>query len=261
MNYEELFAALDPLGKNLKESVSSVTKLQKTILKDADTGNLADMKKSLEALKKAAALLEDRIDEYEAASAGFDAEDYFMSGDFAKQLLDSCVEKGVDVKGEKGIYEMFPYKIRIAAENQEVFMDRKKLASCRPSYIAETIRAGQEKLNKAVFKPAPFLAELADAYEITCLRSDARIGSSQMLNKIYKNLALMARARKEYDMQAFAFDLARLYAAGPDEWVVQKTGRRYTFGTSREGQGIRVLGKTGTETYIATFSMMNTEEK
>ena len=154
-------------------------------------------------------------------------------------LGDWLASKGIDVKGEKGVYEMFPYKIRIAAETQEVFMNRKKLATFRPSFVAETVHAGQEKLNKAAFKPAPFLAELADAYEITCLRSGARIGSSQMLTKIYKNLALMARARKEYDMQAFAFDLARLYEAGPDEWIIPKTGHDTSFDVSCPVQNFR----------------------
>ena len=258
MNYEDLYESLAPFGKELKDSISSITKLQKTVLKDADTGNLVDMKKSLAALEEASELLSSRIVNYETAANSFDAESYFVSGDFSQQLLASCEEKNVNVKGEKGIYEMFPYKIRVAAESQEVFMDRKKLSSCRPSYIAETIRAGQEKLNKASFKAAPFLSELAAAYEVTCLRSGARIGSNQMLTKIYKSLVPMARARKEYDMQAFAFDLARLYEAGPDEWVEQKTKVHYTFGTSRVGKGIRVLSKAGTETYIETFSMINT---
>ncbi len=261
MNYEEFYASLSPLGSNLKASANSVSKYQKMILRDADTGNLSDMRKCLDALKEASAALEDSIDAYENAISGFDVAGYFESGDFARQLLSSCEEKGVDVKGEKGIYEMFPFKIRISSETQEVYMNRKKLQSCRPSYIAETVHVNQDKLNKALFKTGPFLSELADAYEITCLRSGARIGSSQMLTKIYKSLVPMSRARKEYDMQAFAFDLARLYEAGPEEWIDSKTGQHYTFGTSRDGKsGIRVLGKTGVETYILTFSMINTAE-
>ena len=258
MNYETLYESLAPLGKDLKDSVSSITKLQKTILKDADTGNIADMKKSLAAIKEAASHLSSRIESYEKCAEDFDTAEYFVSVDFSKQLLASCEEKNVNVKGDKGVYEMFPYKIRVAAETQDVFMDRKKLSSCRPSYIAETVRAGQEKLNKASFKSAPFLTELAAAYEVTCLKSGARIGSNQLLTKIYKNLVPMARARKEYDMQSFAFDLARLYEAGPDEWIEQKSGNHYTFGPSRLEKGIRVLSKTGIETFIETFSMINT---
>ena len=63
----------------------------------------------------------------------------------------------------------------------------------------------------------------------------------------------MARARKEYDMQAFAFDLARLYELDQDAWIT-KTGRRFIFGTSRDGKnGIRVLSRSGAESFITTI--------
>ena len=185
---------------------------------------------------------------------------FAKSGDFTIQLLDSCKEKKIDVKGEKGVYEMFPYKVRILGDSEhpaEVYMDRKKVASYRPEYVAETIRQGQIRLNKATFNPTSFMEELAAAYEITCLRNGARIGSTQALGKIYKNLALMARARKEYDMQAFAFDLSRLFEAGTEAWKT-KDGARYDFGTSRDGKtGIRVLSRTGVESLISTLRMMN----
>ena len=68
----------------------------------------------------------------------------------------------------------------------------------------------------------------------------------------------MARARKEYDMQAFAFDLARLYELGPDAWVT-KSGRHFLFGTSRDGRsGIRVLSSSGVESYVSTLNSINT---
>ena len=260
MDYEELYESLQPLGKNLKESANAVGKYQKAVLKDADSGNLADMKKDLTALREAASLLLERIHAYEAETAGFDTGEYFMSGDFTRQLLEACEAKNVDVKGEKGIYEMFPFKVRVAAESEEVYMNRKKVNSVRPSFVAETVRAGQEKLNKAAFKAAPFMGELAEAYDVTCLKAGARIGSDQMLTKIYKNLAPMARARKEYDMQAFAFDLARLYEAGAEEWKT-KSGRVFSFGTSRDGKtGIRVLSRGGTESYILTLKALNTQD-
>ena len=70
----------------------------------------------------------------------------------------------------------------------------------------------------------------------------------------------MARSRKEYDMQAFALDLSRAYAEGPDAWVSKTTGKHYKFGTGREGSGIRVLSRTGVESYITTFYLVNTED-
>ena len=95
---------------------------------------------------------------------------------------------------------------------------------------------------------------------VISLRTALCVGAfprSRQFSKIYKRMAPMARARKEYDMQAFAFDLARLYEAGPSAWVT-KDGTRYTFGTSRDGaSGIRVLSATGVESFISTLRPLN----
>ena len=260
--YESFLTEIQPAGKQLKDSAASAARLQKTLQKNQEAGNLAEMRKTLDALSEAATQLRSAVDAVSVSLESFDTRKYFAEGDFARELLDACAEKGIDVKGEKGVYEMFPYKIRIVGDENrqgEVWMDRKKVQSCRPEYVAETVKAGQEKLFAANFNPTAFITELGEAYEITCLRAGARIGSTQALTKIYKNLALMARARKEYDLQAFAFDLSRAYEKGPEAWV-SKTGARFKFGTSHDGSGIRVLSSTGVESYISTLYLLNTEE-
>ena len=258
--YEEFLAELQPAGKQLKDSSASVARLQKALQKNQETGNLAEMRKTLDALSESVSQLRCAVDAVSAALEGFDTRSYFAGGDFSRELLDACREKGIDVKGEKGVYEMFPYKVRVLGDGEhpgEVYIDRKKLPSFRPSYVAETIRAGQAKLYAAPFKDTAFMSELAEAYETACLKSGARVGSTQALNKIYRCLAPTARARKDYDLQAYAFDLARLYEAGPESWVT-KSGARYTFGTSRDGaSGIRVLSRTGVESYISTLRPLN----
>ena len=255
-DYEVLYAKLTTLEKDLKDSVSAITKLQKAIVKNTEEGNLTELKKNEMAFNEQAELLSKRIAALSAEVGEFDTNEYFVSGDFTRQLLDSCREKGVDVRGETGVYEMFPYKVRIVGDSEhaeEVYINRKKIPSFRPSYIAETIRAGQEKLFKASFNSLAFMTELADAYETACLKSGARAGSTQALDKIYKYMVPTARARKDYDKQAFAFDLARLYEAGTENWVT-KTGERYYFGTSRDGKsGIRVLSSAGVESFINTL--------
>ena len=263
MNYEELYAELAELEKELKESVGTVTRLNKKLVKGMESGGLTDMKKDLQQFLNAADLLKERTAAFDEAVNAFDTKEYFKSGDFTEQLLKACAEKGIDVIGEKGVYEMFPYKVRVYGDDEhaeEVWINRKKAASFRPSAVAETIRAGQEKLYKANFNVLSFMTELADAYETTCLKSGSRPGSTIALTKIYKTMTPMARARKEYDMQAFSFDLARLYEAGPEAWVT-KTGKTFTFGTSRDGKsGIRVLSRTGVESYITTLRPIATEE-
>lgn len=263
MNYEELYEVLQPLEKALKDSAGAVTRMQKAIQKNTDTGNLTEVKKSLASLSEAVDLLKERVAAIEEEVGAFDTKEYFISGDFTKQLLESCEEKGIDVRGEMGVYEMFPYKVRITAGEdhaEEVYMNRKKVPSFRPSYVAETIRAGQEKLYKAKFNELSFMTELAEAYETTCLKSGARVGSTQKLDKIYKTMVPMSRARKDYDKQAFAFDLARIYEAGTESWVA-KNGKQYYFGTSRDGRsGYRVLSSAGVETYISTLNLISDGE-
>ena len=263
LNYEELYETLQPMEKALKDSAGAVTRLQKAIQKNTENGNLTEVKKNLEALAEAVDLLKERVDAVGAEVNAFDTKAYFVEGDFTRQLLAACEEKEIDVIGERGVYEMFPYKVRITGDMEhaeEVYINRKKLPSFRPSFVAETIRAGQEKLFRAKFNSQAFMTELADAYETTCLKSNARIGSTQKLDKVYKMMVPMSRARKEYDKQAFAFDLARLYEEGPDAWVT-KSGRKYYFGTSRDGKsGIRALSSTGVETFISTIKPLGDEE-
>lgn len=256
LNYEDLYTALQTMDKSLKDSASSVVRLQKAIQKNTETGNLTEVKKALSALTDAVEQLKARAAAMDAQVNGFDTKAYFIDGDFTRQMLSACADRGIDVQGEKGVYEMFPYKVRVLSDEEhagEVYIDRKKAQSCRPAYIADLIQAGQNKLYAVPFKAAAFMNELADAYEMTCLRAGARIGSTQALSKIYKSMVPMARARKEYDMQAFAFDLARLYEEGPEAWVT-KAGVQYAFGTSRDGaSGIRVLSRTGVESFISTL--------
>ena len=262
MNYEEFYSEMVPLEKDLLESVKEVTKHNKSIDKSMKNGNMADMKKAIDALEEAVERMKERVQAASDSISGFDVSDYFISGDFAEQMVDACEEKGIDVKGGKGVYEMFPYKVRVQSDEDhygEVYLNRKKITSSRPSFVADTISEGISKLYKAKFNEVSFMNELAEAYDTTLLKSNARPGSNQMLTKVYKSLVPMARAKKDYDMLAFSFDLARLYELGPDAWVT-KSGRQFTFGTSRDGQsGIRVISSSGVESYITTLKAFDNE--
>lgn len=260
MNYESFYAELQPLEKAVKDAAGLVVRLQKTAAKNSEAGNLTEARKNLKALGEAIAQLRERSDMLAARAEDFDEQAYFASGDFSRQLLEACAERGIDARGDKGVYEMFPIKVRVLGDDEhaaEVYINRRKLPSYRPGFVAANIAGQQAKLYAANFKAQAFMNELADAYETTCLKTGARKGSTQALNKIYKYMVPMARARREYDAQAFAFDLARLYEAGTEAWIA-RDGVRYAFGTSRDGaSGIRVLSRTGVESYINTLRPLN----
>ena len=148
-SYEELFSALEPLNKTLKDAAAAVVRHQKSLEKHTAAGNLPEARKSLAALDGVLAQLRETCAALGTAVDGFDVRGYFADGDFAQQLLSECAARGVDVQGEKGVYEMFPFKVRIlgdAEHEPEVYVNRKKLASCRPSFIAEQISASRSRL-------------------------------------------------------------------------------------------------------------------
>ena len=261
MNYEEFYQENAVKMAELKASAGLVSRLQKAAQKDITTGDLNDLKKVLSQLAEASTLLAERTSAASAAIEAFDTKEYFISGDFAKNLISELEDRGVDVKGGQGVYEVFPYKVRIVGDDErpeEVWINRKKSPSFRPSYIAETIKNDREKLYKMKFNDVSFANELAEAYSICCLKDGLREGTSIPLTKLYKVLTPMARARKEYDMQAFAFDLARMYEISDS--FTSKDGRCFLFGPSRVGKGIRVLNSSGVESYIETLSTIRRGE-
>lgn len=257
MNYENLYESLLPQHKSLKESLASLQKLSKTIIKETDGGDIKNLLKDLDAMAESAAALSSALEAMKSAASEFDTKTYFESGDFAQQMLDACREKGVDVRGASPVYEMFPYRVKLDMENQDVYLDRKKVQCVRPQSFVDMVQKSQEKLNRASFNPAAFAGELADAYDTAILKMKRRPAADIYLNSLYKYLAPMSRFRKDYDQQSFAFDLARLYISGIEE---TKNGRKFQFGHSRESsKAIRILDENGKECFLSTICFYNKE--
>lgn len=251
MNYENLYQNLQPQEKSVKESLASLQKLFKAILRETESGDIKSFIKDLNAMAESSAALASSLEGIKDTVKAFDAKAYFESGDFAEQMLAACQEKGVDVRGDFPVYEMFPYRVKLDTENQDVYLDRKKVQCMRPQSFVDIVRNGQEKLNKASFNAATFVNELADAYDIAVLKQNKNPEADIYLTSLYKFLAPMGRFRKDYDQQSFAFDLARLYASETEE---TKSGRKFQFGPSRtNNKAIRILDKDGQEQFLATI--------
>ena len=222
MNYEELYGQLQPLEKKMKDAVSALQKLSRAIAQDTEKGDLKSLSKDLSLFSQILSEQSETAAQAQNIASGFDGRAYFENGDFAAQMLEICAENGIDVDGKYPVYEMFPYRVRFDTENQDIYLDRKKIQCLRPTSFVQTVKAGQERLSKAKFAPQTFADELSEAYDTAIRKSEKRAGTDVYLNTLYKCLVPMARSRKEYDMQSFAFDLARLYISGID---TTKSGR------------------------------------
>lgn len=250
MNYEDFYQELQPQEKSLKDGLAALQRLFKAVSKETENGDVKGLGRDLEAMAETARSFLASLDEVRDTVNGFDTKAYFESGDFAAQMLDACGEKGVDVRGEAPVYEMFPYRVRLDFENQDVYLDRKRVACMRPQVLVDTIRTGQEKLSRASFNASVFINELAGAYDLAALKLKKRPDGDIYLTSLYKFLAPMGRFRRDYDLHSFAFDLAKLYAA--EERTV-KDGRMLQFGPGREHkQAIRILDQYGKEQFLVT---------
>ncbi len=257
MNYEDFYQDMQPQEKSIKDGIASLQRLSKAVHKELESGDIKNLAKDIASMAETAAALTSALEGAAKTVGNFDGKAYFENGDFADQILAVCHERSVDVRGDFPIYEMFPYRVRLDVENQDIYLDRKKIQCLRPSSFVETVTKGQEKLNKASFNALTFAGELASAYDLALLKLDKRPGTDVYLSSLYKILAPMGRFRKDYDQQSFAFDLARLYNSGED---ATKKGRRFQFGPSRDGKkSIRILDKEGKEQYLATICFFNEE--
>lgn len=251
MNYEELYENLQPLEKKLKDIAAAAQKLTKAIAKDTEAGDLKSLQKNLGLLVDIVKAQKETTDAVQALTEGFDSKKYMENGDFTAQMLASCKEQGVDVTGEFPVFEIFPYRLRFDTENQDLYLDRKKLSCMRPQSLVASIKSGQDRLMKAPFNAQAFVNELSDAYDLALLKLKKQDGADLYLTSLYKFLVPMGRFRRDYDQQSYAYDLARLYMS---ETETTKTGRRFQFGPSRNNaKAIRILDSEGHEQFLATI--------
>ncbi|MCD7866851.1 MAG: hypothetical protein LUG62_01320 [Clostridiales bacterium] len=257
MNYEELYPSLISDEKSVKESLASFQKLYKGIVLETESGDLKSLSRDLETLADAASSLSAVIENLRRSVDGFDTRTYFESGDFAAQMLEICAEKEIDVKGDFPVYEMFPYRVRLDVENQDVYLDKKRISCARPSSFVSTVKTGQEKLKKASFNAQNFAGELAEAYDLEILKHGRKKGTDVYLTALYKLMTPMSRSRRDYDLQSFSFDIARLYAEFINGMTETKNGRTFDFGPTRIGKkSIRILDANGKEQYLATIRFL-----
>ena len=166
MDYEDFYRQFQIKEKNVKDTLKRQQSAYKNISAKAAKGDLKNIAKDMSAMENYLAEQTVYLQELKEAAGSFDSKEYMENGDFAKQMLDCCEKQGVDVKGDFPIYEMFPYKIKIDSENQEINIDRKKMQCVRPEYLAADIKKNREKLMKASFNAYAFLNEIEEVYDM-----------------------------------------------------------------------------------------------
>lgn len=258
MRYEEFLESFLASDKTLKESIKKVAGLEGKMQKDSVKGDVKSLLKNVEALKNAVSSLEEAVSGVSETISSFDYSSYFTSGEFTEDMLMGLKDRKMDTVGEFPVFEVFPTRIRIDAENQEVILGKKKVPTMRPKILVDSAADLVEKLESATFNAQSFAQDLENAYWICVLQEKAKNTGkvSEHLHYVpvlncYKVMVPLARSRKDYDEMAFAFDLARLFNATKKGDFATKSGHTCLFGTGR-GKSVRILDDTGMEQLIST---------
>ncbi|MDR1330396.1 MAG: hypothetical protein LBK23_12430 [Oscillospiraceae bacterium] len=262
MDYESLLKEYSERAQEVKNLLGGASKLYKRVSADMEQGELRGAAKDIAALEETAVALSDAVAGLRSTALSFDCKQYVASGDFMRQFIDCCEKEGLEYKEDGGALEIFPYRVRLDAEANDVYLDRKKLPGLRPRALVKIIVKSRAKFYSAAFNPTQFASELAFAYGVAVMNQNqgrrAPLRNPDVfLSEVYKYLAPMRRFRREYDKQAYAFDLARLYMA-PD--AETDDGRRFQFGAGRSiGKAIRITDPDGNEHFLTTICFFDKE--
>ena len=256
-NYEQFYQELTKHEKIIGEKLQQANRNFKNITKHSEKGDVKQLSKGIEDLHSLTTELSALSQELQETTNNFDSKAYFESGEFARQMVEYCKSHGVDINGEAGVYEIFPFRLRIDSENQDLYVNRRKVPCMRPLTFVKDIKQQVDKYMKSSFNVSQFLNELAAAYDIAIMKRNStspvqRTEIDIALKDIYKYLAPTARARKEYDLYQYAYDLARLYTSGTA--VRTKDDRGFELASSREvSKLIRILDQNGAEQFLGTI--------
>jgi hypothetical protein len=251
MNYEVFYQEYTDIEKKIKESIKSLNRFQRSLAKHMSLGEIKLVGQDIENMKVTNQTIENTNTQLETLISTFNAQEYIESGEWTTQMLEYGREGKIDIQGTFPIYEMFPFRVRVDSENQDIYIDRKKFSYLRPSIFINQVSKMQEKLNKASFNAVKFATELAACYDRFLLIKDKKADADVYLLDLYTLLVPMGRFRTDYNKQAFAFDIARLRRAGE---ITIKDGRTVQLGSSRnEKKAIRVLNDAGLEEFFSTI--------
>ena len=255
MDYEHYFTDAQAFTKELKDKTAAQSKAVNKIQKCIADGDITALPKLFAVIRDSSFGREEALARLEALTVEFDGREYMSNGDFSEQMIECCRGLDVDVHGTFPTYEMFPCRVTVNPETQDVTIDKKRLACLRPSKLAGDIRAELTKLSKAPFNAQLFAKELSAAYDMAIIKASRKKpcagDAPQYASDLYDILTPMRRYKKEYTKNAFAFDLARLYAEGG---TTLEDGRTLRFDTARDARrSIRILDRYGAEQFITTI--------
>lgn len=193
----------------------------------AVSGQVRDLRRSLEAAVATAAALRSEIEE---AGSAYDVDEaeLLAGGSYLKELLSTAAEAGVAMFEDDGQLLCYPSIVRLLPGDLALEVDRRRSRGIRPSVVVEQLRRAQQAGPR--FKAAPFVASLLAGYDLVLAQQGKAPGAVVRLVDVYAVLTLLPGQSREYSKPEFARDLYLLDQSGVTE--AGATGRRLRWAAS-----------------------------
>ncbi len=245
---EEALQAVERDADVAIKALGAALKAAKKAKSAAAVGQIRDLQQGMDTAAGLAAEATGAVDDLRAGWR-FDVGEWFASGEYAKELLASAAEAGVQAFEADERILCYPAIVQVSAADATVVLDKQKDRRVRPSVVVRHLAALQERPPK--FKPEAFIETLAAAYDYVVGAKRLRPGAPAKLVDVHKVLTLLPGAARDYTRQEFARDLYLLDQAGV---VDAKDGRRMSLPASaltRGGGVLTTVARSGqTKVYV-----------
>lgn len=217
--FEQAFGDAERAAEAARKSAANVVSQAKRLVKAAQGGEVAGIKRGQEKLEEALSVLRQDVANAGSIWPFTEEEETRLFGEgYAAELQGAAAEKGLDIYERDGNLISYPSILRLLPTECAVRVDRKKIPTVRPSYLADLLLKNRRKSRG--FPPRRFLEALYLVYTDIVngpSSSLAQGGSGRVvtLTRIYKLMTALPGASRDYDRSDFARDLYSLDSEGP----------------------------------------------
>ncbi len=220
------------------KAATDLAKLARTLQKAAREGNVSAIKRNAERLDGALDALRQEVANAVAAwpfEEGGEAD--YLRERYAVELRSVAAEKGLAIHERDGRLIAYPSIVRIFPGDHAIGIDKKKVSTLRPSYLAEILVHNQKKRPR--FRSDMFLEALYKVYRQFAEPAGLLKEPVMPLARIYEIFTSLPGSGREYDKTEFARSLYFLESDGP--------------GHTRSGARVSFPSSTGTRSARGTF--------
>ncbi len=249
--FERAFSDTEKAADSTLNAVKDMEKLTKALQKAAREGNINAIKKACSNLKDAQGSFNQIVaNAVETWPFKDDEEEAYLREHYIKELHNAASEQGLNIYEGDGKLISYPSIVHVLPGDRTVRIDRKKVATLRPSRLTGILKEKQKKPPR--FKSGAFLEALYKAYllisreQTSTLSINDGTGPVKPLVEIYEALTLLPDIGREYDRTEFA---KGIYLLDADKTFSTKKGVHVSFpsstGTKRAKDTFHFVGPDG----------------